>query len=129
MTPQTLPLDSSPLPVNRLNGLAETEDNKTVIFGTGGESSLGQSARPANQGLVMSDRNWKRRWTARTLEWSGVNWLLRRCPAWHGLIILNYHRIGFQATSDLDRNLWSATPDDFQRQLTFLKQNFDVISL
>jgi peptidoglycan/xylan/chitin deacetylase (PgdA/CDA1 family) len=129
MTPQTLPLDSSPLPVNRLTGTVETEDNETVIFGAAGESRAGETAKPGIQGLVMSDRSWKRRWAARALDWSGGNWLLRNCPAWHGLIILNYHRIGFQATSDLDRNLWSATPDDFQRQLAFLKQNFDVIGL
>ncbi len=126
MTPQTLPIDSAPLPVNRLTDVAETEDNESVIFGVGDEN---RAAKSGNQGLVMSDRNWKRRWAARALDWSGGNWMLRRCPVWHGLIILNYHRIGFQATSDLDRNLWSATPDDFQQQLAFLKRNFDVISL
>jgi peptidoglycan/xylan/chitin deacetylase (PgdA/CDA1 family) len=41
---------------------------------------------------------------------------------------LNYHRIGDGRSSVFDRGLWSATAEDFDRQLRYLKENFDVIA-
>jgi peptidoglycan/xylan/chitin deacetylase (PgdA/CDA1 family) len=45
-----------------------------------------------------------------------------------GVVGVNYHRIGDSGWSGLDRGLWSATEDDFDHQLRWLKEHFDVIS-
>lgn len=54
--------------------------------------------------------------------------LLRRLPAWSGVLVLNYHRIGDPRQSPFFRDVFSATPDHFDRQLAFLARNADVIS-
>src|SRR5262249_31538419 len=54
--------------------------------------------------------------------------LLRRAPAWSGVLVLNYHRIGHVATAPFFRDAFSATPADFDRQLAFLARNADVIA-
>lgn len=71
----------------------------------------------------------KRHWAARTLHFSGCGYALRRLPTWRGVLVLNYHRIGYPNWSDLDRNLWSATPEAFHAQMEFLKQHYDVVGL
>jgi peptidoglycan/xylan/chitin deacetylase (PgdA/CDA1 family) len=53
--------------------------------------------------------------------------LLRRAPAWSGVLVLNYHRIGHVATAPFFRDAFSATPADFDRQLAFLARHADVI--
>jgi peptidoglycan/xylan/chitin deacetylase (PgdA/CDA1 family) len=53
--------------------------------------------------------------------------VLRRAPAWSGVLVLNYHRIGHAATAPFFRDVFSATPGDFDRQLAFLACNADVI--
>lgn len=47
---------------------------------------------------------------------------------WTGVVGLNYHRIGDGRRSVFDRGLWSATPEDFDVQVGYLKKNFDVVS-
>jgi peptidoglycan/xylan/chitin deacetylase (PgdA/CDA1 family) len=64
---------------------------------------------------------------ARGLEWSGLGLGLRTMGSWRGALVLNYHRIGESADSDLDRALWSATADRLDNQLAFVARNFDVI--
>ncbi|HWH12933.1 MAG TPA: polysaccharide deacetylase family protein [Solirubrobacteraceae bacterium] len=64
---------------------------------------------------------------ARGLEWTGIGPGLRRMGSWRGALVLNYHRIGDSADSNLDRALWSATADQLDRQLAFVARNFDVI--
>lgn len=54
--------------------------------------------------------------------------LLSRASAWRGVLVLNYHRIGNPATATGLRDIYSATADDFDHQLSFLKRNTDVIS-
>ena len=71
----------------------------------------------------------KRELLARTLDVTGCGRLLRTTRSWNGVLILNYHRIGEPDDSPFDRNLWSASAEDFDRQLLFLSQNFDVIGL
>jgi peptidoglycan/xylan/chitin deacetylase (PgdA/CDA1 family) len=44
------------------------------------------------------------------------------------VVALNYHRIGDGRRSSFDRGLWSATSEDFDRQLRYLKASFDVIA-
>jgi peptidoglycan/xylan/chitin deacetylase (PgdA/CDA1 family) len=52
---------------------------------------------------------------------------LRRASAWRGVLILNYHRVGDAHSSDVDRSLWSATAEQFDRQLAELARHTDVI--
>jgi peptidoglycan/xylan/chitin deacetylase (PgdA/CDA1 family) len=47
---------------------------------------------------------------------------------WRGIIGLNYHRIGNGRRSIFDRGLYSATAEDFDKQVRYLKANFDVIA-
>jgi peptidoglycan/xylan/chitin deacetylase (PgdA/CDA1 family) len=47
---------------------------------------------------------------------------------WTGVVGLNYHRIGDGERSSFDPGLCSATPEQFDRQLRWLKANFDVVS-
>ncbi|HEY7034103.1 MAG TPA: polysaccharide deacetylase family protein [Thermomicrobiales bacterium] len=64
---------------------------------------------------------------AGALHWSHGAALLRRTPAWSGVLVLNYHRLGHGTTAPFFRDAFSATPDDFDRQLAFLARNADVI--
>src|ERR1700712_5414321 len=69
----------------------------------------------------------RRAMAAAALERSGLGALLRLAPAWRGLVVLNYHRIGSPGDSPLDRDLWNASIEDFDAQIGFLARNFDVI--
>lgn len=55
--------------------------------------------------------------------------MLRLAPSWRGVLILNYHRIGESRHSLLDRNLWSATTEEFDQQIRTVMRDFDIISL
>ena len=57
-----------------------------------------------------------------------VRWMAGCVARWTGVVGLNYHRIGDGRKSIFDRGLWSATEEDFERQVRYLKANFDVIS-
>jgi peptidoglycan/xylan/chitin deacetylase (PgdA/CDA1 family) len=46
---------------------------------------------------------------------------------WDGVMTLNYHRIGDGSKSHFDRGLWSATEEQFDQQLKFVKSHFDII--
>lgn len=71
----------------------------------------------------------KRDLLAHTLDATGCARVLRAARPWNGILIWNYHRIGDAAGSMFDPHLFSATAEDFDRQVAFLKQNFDVIGL
>ncbi len=77
----------------------------------------------------MRQRLSKRNLLAHTLDMSGCGRALRSVHAWEGVLILNYHRIGDARHSLFDRNLWSATAEDFERQIAQISQRFDVIGL
>ena len=66
---------------------------------------------------------------ARTLDVSGCGRVLRSMRAWEGVLILNYHRVGDSRHSLFDRNLWSATEEDFDQQISHIATHFDVIGL
>jgi peptidoglycan/xylan/chitin deacetylase (PgdA/CDA1 family) len=53
--------------------------------------------------------------------------LLRRAPAWRGVLVLNYHRVGDWTGSPFDHALWSATADGFAAQLALLARETDVV--
>jgi peptidoglycan/xylan/chitin deacetylase (PgdA/CDA1 family) len=64
---------------------------------------------------------------AAALQRSGLGALLRIAPAWRGLVVLNYHRIGTPGDGPFDPALWTATAEDFDAQVAFLAREFDVI--
>lgn len=70
----------------------------------------------------------KRELLARTLRSCGIQRLLTSLESWRGLLVFNYHRIGSPDNSLFDHDLWSATAEDFARQLRFLADNFRVIT-
>jgi len=47
---------------------------------------------------------------------------------WNGLVVFNYHRVGDGAASSFDRALWSASCDEFDEQVAYLKRHFDIVS-
>jgi peptidoglycan/xylan/chitin deacetylase (PgdA/CDA1 family) len=71
----------------------------------------------------------KRSLAAQALNTTGCSRLLQLAPSWRGLLVLNYHRIGQASHSPLDRDLWSATVEDFDRQIATIVRNFDVVGL
>lgn len=71
----------------------------------------------------------KRSLLAHALDQTGCGALLRHAPSWRGVLVLNYHRIGESRHSLLDRNLWSATTDEFDAQIRAVVRDFDVIGL
>ncbi|MDP1797304.1 MAG: polysaccharide deacetylase family protein, partial [Planctomycetaceae bacterium] len=71
----------------------------------------------------------KRQLVADALDRTGCGKLLRLAPSWRGVLILNYHRIGEFRHSLLDRNLWSASTEDFDQQMRTIIRDFDIISL
>lgn len=71
----------------------------------------------------------KRALLSQALDITGCGRALRASRVWQGLLILNYHRIGDPCRSLLDRNLWSATQDDFDYQVGLAAKNFDIIGL
>jgi O-antigen/teichoic acid export membrane protein/peptidoglycan/xylan/chitin deacetylase (PgdA/CDA1 family) len=65
---------------------------------------------------------------ARSLDLSGLGAILARLPTWRGVLVLGYHRIGHPGPGVHDERLWSATEEDFDRQLRFLARHVDVVS-
>lgn len=62
------------------------------------------------------------------LRWSGGGAILRAAPRWEGLLVLNYHRIGDSASSPYERDLYSATEAEFDRQIAFLRKHAEIVS-
>ncbi|GIX04101.1 MAG: polysaccharide deacetylase [Planctomycetaceae bacterium] len=71
----------------------------------------------------------KREWAAQLLHQTGCERVFRLAPTWRGVLVLNYHRIGVATHQLGDHALWSATPEDFERQLGWLQKHFDIITL
>ena len=71
----------------------------------------------------------KREMLARALAWSGTSWLLSRFPATPSLLVLAYHRIGNPDEDLFDPGLFSATADEFNEQIAFLKRKMSVVTL
>jgi peptidoglycan/xylan/chitin deacetylase (PgdA/CDA1 family) len=64
---------------------------------------------------------------ATLLEASGLGALLRRRPPWRGVVIVNHHRVGDGTRWTTGRDVWSATAEQLDEQLRFLRRNFDVV--
>jgi peptidoglycan/xylan/chitin deacetylase (PgdA/CDA1 family) len=71
----------------------------------------------------------KRGLAAQVLDSTGCGRLFQLAPSWRGLLVLNYHRIGDGRHSPHDRNLYSATTEDFDRQVRSIQRDFDLIGL
>lgn len=59
---------------------------------------------------------------------AAARWFAGSIARWSGVVGLNYHRIGDGRQSFFDRGLWSATSEDFDRQVRYLKAHFDIIA-
>jgi peptidoglycan/xylan/chitin deacetylase (PgdA/CDA1 family) len=71
----------------------------------------------------------KRELLARGLLWSGASFLLTQLSARDSLLVLCYHRIG-NANDDLyDPFLFSATAEQFDDQLSYLKRRLSLVTL
>lgn len=71
----------------------------------------------------------KRELLARGLLWSGASFLLSQLPVRNSLLVLNYHRIG-NADEDLfDPNVFSATAEQFNDQITYLERHLSLVTL
>jgi peptidoglycan/xylan/chitin deacetylase (PgdA/CDA1 family) len=53
--------------------------------------------------------------------------LALRGKGWSGVLVLNYHRVADGSRSYFERNLFTATPDDFDAQVAFVARHCDVI--
>lgn len=71
----------------------------------------------------------KRELLASGLDRTGLGELIFRIARWRGLLVFNYHRIGDPAHSLVDHALWSASQEEFDRQVAFLKHHCDVVGV
>lgn len=65
--------------------------------------------------------------SAAVLDHSGLGRLVRRWGGWHGLLVLNHHRVADDPATVVDPGVWSATSDELDRQLRWLRGEFDLI--
>jgi len=69
----------------------------------------------------------KRDMAATLIEATGLRSVLLRLKTWSGILTLNYHRIGDASASPFDPELFSATAEDFDGQIRFLKAWCEII--
>ena len=60
---------------------------------------------------------------------AGLTNLLEALANRDSLLVLNYHRIGDRDTTEFDRGVYSATPEEFERQVTYIQSRFEIITL
>jgi peptidoglycan/xylan/chitin deacetylase (PgdA/CDA1 family) len=71
----------------------------------------------------------KRELLARALSGSGIAHLLSWFPSRDSLLVLNYHRIGNAADDLFDPGVFSATADELDDQIGYLKKRVSVVCL
>ena len=76
---------------------------------------------PVSQQLRLRDR------AATVLEASGLGAVVRRVGAWRGLLVLNYHQVANRESDVIDPSLWSATQDQLDETLRFLRRHLEVV--
>jgi peptidoglycan/xylan/chitin deacetylase (PgdA/CDA1 family) len=59
----------------------------------------------------------------------GLSRILESLPARPGLVVLNYHRVGYADSSPYDRGVFDRTPEQFEEELVYLKDRFPVAEL
>ncbi len=70
----------------------------------------------------------KRDRVARLSNRLGLTALLEALPTRDCLLVLNYHRIGDPAATDLDPGVFAATADGFQQQVRRIKRRLPIVS-
>jgi peptidoglycan/xylan/chitin deacetylase (PgdA/CDA1 family) len=70
----------------------------------------------------------KRLLLARSMKQLGILRLLEMSRSRPGILILNHHRIGDSSLTRFDRRLFSATTEEFEDQLKYLKKHFEIIA-
>jgi peptidoglycan/xylan/chitin deacetylase (PgdA/CDA1 family) len=60
-------------------------------------------------------------------EVTGLGSLIRGLGIWNGVLVFAYHRVGL-VDNLYDSGVWDASPQMFDKQLHFLKKEFDVIA-
>ncbi|HMJ62548.1 MAG TPA: polysaccharide deacetylase family protein [Bryobacteraceae bacterium] len=71
----------------------------------------------------------KREFVARACSRTGITKVLESLPQRPVLIILNYHRVGHGADTPYDSGTFSATPEELDSQLAYLKRRFNMATL
>ncbi len=71
----------------------------------------------------------KRDFLAQCMYWSGGHFLMNCLPAQDSLLILVYHRIGNSSEDPFDPGVFSATGDQLDEQVKYLKKNHSLIGL
>jgi peptidoglycan/xylan/chitin deacetylase (PgdA/CDA1 family) len=71
----------------------------------------------------------KREMLARGLLWSGATFLLGQLPERDLLLVLNYHRIGNSDDDPFDPQMFSATGDQLNEQISYLKRRVSLVTL
>jgi peptidoglycan/xylan/chitin deacetylase (PgdA/CDA1 family) len=71
----------------------------------------------------------KRELLARGLFWSGASFLTRQLPVQDSLLVLNYHRIGNSDNDLFDPGIFSATGEQFDDQISYLKRQASLVTL
>ncbi len=61
------------------------------------------------------------------LSRAGVLRALEQLPTQPGVIVFNHHRIGYRDTCNYDRELFSASPEQFEFQVAHIKRRYPVI--
>lgn len=70
----------------------------------------------------------KRLLLAKTIRNTGLLLALERYRSKPGILVINLHRIGDRLESRFDRGLFSATADQFDRQIKYYKRHLHVVS-
>jgi peptidoglycan/xylan/chitin deacetylase (PgdA/CDA1 family) len=71
----------------------------------------------------------KRELLAKGLLWSGASFVMSQFPPADSLLVLNYHRIGHPEKDLYDPGVFSATADQLDDQITFLKKQASLVTL
>jgi peptidoglycan/xylan/chitin deacetylase (PgdA/CDA1 family) len=71
----------------------------------------------------------KRDLLAYGLQWSGILFMLSQLQARDSLLVLNYHRIGDPEKDPWDPGMFSATREQFDEQISYLKRNHSLVTL
>ena len=75
----------------------------------------------------MSHLKFKRQFALKACDLFQVPRWWGRLDRWHGLVTLNYHRVGDLGQSAIDSGVFSTTPEEFEAQLKYLKTDCDVV--
>jgi peptidoglycan/xylan/chitin deacetylase (PgdA/CDA1 family) len=71
----------------------------------------------------------KRELIAAGLYWTGLSSMLNRLSPLDSLLVLNYHRIGNPETDPFDPGVFSATANEFDEQIAYLKRTVSLVTL